>query len=217
MVLRILRTIRPAGAWAPLLAACAVATACSNNNPAVPDAFIAATMGVGPSSPASVCNFATQDQLLDVGTPVAGKPTTVQDGNSQAGASVKVSCSVTTSGGGFDLNLSVIEEGLQGGSVTITSPAGQGAVTAASGGSNITAVFQSTTAGSYRETDCTISFLYNQEVVPDNPPIAAGRIWGHLSCPTAQSSGATLVGADGGSTTAQCDGEADFLFEQCGQ
>ena len=77
-------------------------------------------------------------------------------------------------------------------------------------------VFQSTGSGTYRETDCTISFTYQQEAVPDNPPIAAGRIWGHISCPTAQVAGQTVMLPDGGTQNRQCDAEADFLFEQCG-
>jgi hypothetical protein len=218
MVLRILPPARHAG-WLALVAACVVSSACSNNPPATPDAFIGATVGVGSQSPPSLCNFSgASDQFLDIGVATGGKPTVVQDGNSQTGgAQVHVSCSVTTAANGFDISLNASLGGPQGGSLTITSPSGQGAVTA-SGGSGITASFQSGNQGLYRETDCTISFTYDGTPVPDSPPIAAGRIWGHISCPAAQSAnGQTVTGPDGGSQPVQCDAEADFLFEQCGQ
>ena len=67
MVLRILRLTRHAG-WLALLGACATVSACSNNPPPVPQAFIAATVGVGPMSNSRVCNFATLQQWLEVGT-----------------------------------------------------------------------------------------------------------------------------------------------------
>jgi hypothetical protein len=218
MILGLLRPVRVGAGWAALLGACAVATACSSNTPAAPDAFIAATMGPGTDSPNSICNLGSTQQWLDVGVPTTGTnlPKTVKDGDSQNGSPVSVNCSVTTSGGGFDISLNIIMEGTGGGSLTITSPAGQGAVTD-SGGSGISVQFQSATNGAFNETDCTLTYTYNGETVPDNPPIAAGRIWGHIECPKAISSGTTVTGPDGGLTARQCDGKADFLFEQCGQ
>ncbi|MGH7294868.1 MAG: hypothetical protein ACRELB_08045 [Polyangiaceae bacterium] len=217
MILGILRRVRVAGTWAPLLAASAFAAACSNNAPAASDAFILATVGEGSASPNSICQLGSTQSWLTVGGLRGGsKPTVVNDGDSQGGAPVHVNCTVSTVGDGFDVSLSVIEEGTTGGSVVITSPSGQGAVTA-SGGTGISASFVSNKNGAFRETDCTITYKYDGADVPDQPPIAAGRIWAHLSCPSAQESGTTLTGPDGGPTTRQCDGEADFLFEQCGQ
>lgn len=213
MVLRILSFARHAG-WLALAGACALASACNNNNPAPADAFVNALVGGG-GNPA--CNLKVRQNYVSIGTPTGGKPTTVNDGDSQSGSStVHVSCSVTTSGNGFDVTLNATLEGQQGGSLTITSPSGQGAVTA-SGGSGITGVFQSPVDGVYRQKDCTIDFSYNGSPVPDSPPIAAGRIWGHISCPNATLNGQTTTGADGGPADVTCDAEADFLFEQCGQ
>jgi hypothetical protein len=211
MVLRILRLARHAG-WVALLAACATVSACSNNPAARPDAFVAAIVGPGSNGPA--CNLGTFQQWLDLGTNTPDKPTTQQDGSNQAGSSVSVSCTVATSGNGFDIDLNATQEGLSGGSLTISSPSGTGAVTQ-SGGSGITGVFQSGQYGTYRETDCTISFSYNSGMVPDQPPIAGGRIWAHISCPTATQSGKTTNAPDGGTESVTCDAEADFLFEQC--
>lgn len=214
MVLRMLRLARHAG-WAALGVASVAASACSSNSTPVAAAFVAATVGVGPESNSTVCNLGTVQPWLDVGTAVGGNgtPDTQNDGSSESGGKVSVTCTVSTSGNGFDIDLVVSQGGLNGGSVTITSPPGMGAVTQA-GGTGITGVFESETQGKYRETDCTISFTYMGEPV-NQTPIAAGRIWGHLSCPTAQVSGQT-VQIDGGSQDVQCDAEADFLFEQCG-
>jgi hypothetical protein len=209
MVLRILST------WAPLLAASSVAVACSSTKPAAPDAFIEASMGPGPTDPNSVCGLGSQKPWLDIGVATGDNPTRVTDGNQQAGSTVHISCTVATSGSGFDINLNATQEGLQGGSLTITSPGGQGAVTT-SGGSGITAVFESGQNGTFRSTSCTISYQYQAGTVPDNPPIAAGRIWAHISCPDSEVSGQTVTAPDGGTQNRTCDGEADILFEQCG-
>jgi hypothetical protein len=214
ILLRILRRGRPAWAWGPLLAASAFAVACSGPKPAAPDAFVAATVGVGPESPNSVCQLGSVAQWLDIGTEVGTEPTHVVDGDSQSGSAVHVTCTVATSGAGFDINLNATLEGLQGGSLTITSPSGQGAVTS-SGATGITAVFQSGQNGTFHASDCTITYTYAGDPIQQQyaPFVAAGRIWG----PDAQSSGGqTVTTDDGGTGPRQCDGEADFLFEQCG-
>lgn len=209
MVLRILST------WAPLLAASSVAVACSSTKPAAPDAFVQATVGPGNGDSSSVCQLGTVDQFLNIGTATGDNPTRVTDGNQQAGSTVHISCTIATSGGGFDINLNATQEGLSGGSLTITSPSGQGAVTT-SGGTGITAVFESGQDGTFRGTNCTLSFSYQGGTVPDQPPIAAGRIWGHISCPDSEVAGQTVPAPDGGTENRTCDGEADILFEQCG-
>jgi hypothetical protein len=219
MVLRILRLARPAGAFIALATACTVASACSNNPPAVADAYMAATVGVSAQDPNTLCALGSVEPWVNIGVNTSGKPTTVQDGSSQSGYAVHVTCTVATSGNGFDISLNAELAGISGGSITITSPQGQGAVTA-SGGSNISAVFQSGQDGTFsQQGGCSITFQYNGATVPDNPPIAAGRIWGHISCPTALDTEQTVPSADGGSGSQprQCDAEADFLFEQCGQ
>jgi hypothetical protein len=180
------------------------------------DAFVTTVVGPGSASPVTVCNLTSADAILDIGQPVAGKPLTVSDGDSSGGSQVHVTCSVRAVGAGFDIALSATLEGVNGANLTITSPTGAGAVTA-NGGSGITGVFQSTNLGTYRQNDCTITFTYNGETVPDSPPIAAGRIWGHISCPAAQDGARQVMEPDGGSTNVQCDAEADFLFEQCSE
>ncbi len=180
------------------------------------DGFVQATMGPGPSSPPSTCQLGTTQSWLTVGSPAPGKPNVVANGGQQNGDPVQVICSVVPVNAGFDVSLQMTTEGSQGSSLTITSPPGLGAVTLAAGGQGITAKWQSATFSSAVETDCTIVFTYEGQPVPNTPTIAAGRVWGHLSCPQAVFN-ETVMDADGGTTALHCDGEADFLFEQCAQ
>jgi hypothetical protein len=206
------RALRFAG-WPALLASSAL-VACSSK-PQAPDAFVFATVNQS-SIDHSACNVSSQQTALSIGTATGTDPTRVSDGEQQNGAAtVHVTCSVTPSGGGFDIKLVVEQEGLNGGSLTITSPPGKGAVSQ-QGGMGVTGVFQSDANGSYSETDCTIAYTYGYPPapVPVDTPISAGRIWGHLSCPKANLAGVGTL-PDGGSQF--CDAEADFIFENCGQ
>jgi hypothetical protein len=219
MIVRILRPARHAG-WVALLAACAVSSACSSNSSPVPETFVAAQ--VGPQGNGQICNLGTTEQWLDVGVPPTNcstcVPATQKNGSTlMNGNAVAVACTVAPSGNGFDIQLSATEDGSNGGSLVISSPSGQGAVTS-TGGSGISGSFESGGFGRYSASDCTIAFTFEGETVPNMPPIAAGRIWGHISCPHAQQTGKTVSNPDGGApVTVQCDAEADFLFQECGQ
>jgi hypothetical protein len=217
-LLRLLRSLRFARhlGWAGLLVACAASVACSSTQNPPPDGFIAATVGGGPA-----CPFASPvSDWLDVGTPTADKPTTVADQGSTGNGTASVQCTVHPSGGGFDINLSISNSAsMGGGNVLISSPAGAGAVTT-SGGSGITASFYSAVdLGPYSSSSCTITYTYNDMPVPTSigPPIAAGRIWGHIDCPDVMDSSQNMSGNDGGIEVATCGATADFLFEQCSQ
>jgi hypothetical protein len=204
--------------WALLVATAGVA-ACSNTPNPPPDTFVNAAIGGG-----TMCStFPSLKTSLQIGTAISGHPNTVQDGGSDRNANVNVSCTVHPQGSGFDIELTAIENGPQGGSLTISSPQGQGIVTTMTS-SGISASFVSQ-GGVYREqagtsdtTGCTITYLYDSggsvggvagdEKVPTDPPIAAGRIWGHIKCPKAEYQSQPGV---------FCDAEADFTFEQCNQ
>jgi hypothetical protein len=123
---------------------------------------------------------------------------------------------VRPSGSGFDIVLYAVLSGTSGGTVAITSPPSEGAVTT-SGGVGISASFLETDMGTFTSTDCTITFTYMGEPVPVSPPVAAGRIWGHLECPDALEANHLGTGPDGGATVVTCPVSADFLFEQCAQ
>ena len=172
--------------------------------PPPPDAFVQATVGPGTQNPAACPLGGSPTAWLDLGTPIASKPTTVQNGSSTVGGTANVACTVHASVSGFDVSLDASVPGAQGGSISITSPAGQGAVTTG-GGTGLTATFTSAQHGAYTANGCTLSFMYQGAQVPVTPEVAAGRIWGHVSCPHAQMG------------SSSCDAEADFLFEQCTQ
>lgn len=169
------------------------------SEPTTPDGFVSATVGTGTQSP--LCPVGSTMPWMTVGEATTGKPATVLSGND----GVTMTCSVRASGNGYDVSASVTATGSQGGSFTLVSPPGTGAVTV-SGGQGIQASFGSAAAAAtYQGNDCVVSFTYLGGPIPDSPSVFPGRIWGHLSCPTAQAA----------PSTTSCDAEADFLFETC--
>ncbi|HEY8041197.1 MAG TPA: hypothetical protein VIF15_15430 [Polyangiaceae bacterium] len=166
-----------------------------------PDAFVSSSVGAGGPRTPTPCPLGAGTPWLAIGEATATRPVTVK-----SDAALSIVCSVRPVGDGFDVNLYATRQGPQGVSLTITSVTGAGAVTAA-GGSSITASFSSDTGGSYSQSDCTLSYTYEGQPLSVSPAIAAGRVWGHLSCPAAARSGDSSL----------CDGEADVLFEQCAQ
>lgn len=204
--------------WAMLLAAAGVA-ACSNTPNPPPDTFVNAAVGGG----AMCSSFPSAQRWVQIGTATGGHPNTVQDGGQDRNATVNVDCTVHPQGSGFDIQLTAIEQGPMGGSLTITSPGGQGTVTTMTS-TGVSASFIGQGGIAYREdassTDkgCTITYQYDPDgtvggiggdvPVPVSPPIAAGRIWGHIHCP------ATVASSQPGTV---CAADADFIFEQCGQ
>ncbi len=206
MIVRILRYVA-----APAMVAVAGSVGgCNSPEPPV-DTYVSAF--VQPSGMSHTCLWSSQTQWLAIGTGTGMMPTKVANGNSQGNGRVSAACTVHQDGSGFDIQLNASLSGE--GSVTIVSNAA-GAVTAASGAKNVTATFQSAAMGTFSATDCTITYTYNGAKVPANPPVESGQIWAHLSCPDLQSTDVVMMGADGGATSATCDGEADFLFEFCG-
>jgi hypothetical protein len=196
--------------WPALLAA--GATFGCTSPPAVADAFVASYI-----EPVSLmggyCPYASRQDWIDVGSPTGTQPTTVADGASQANGNVSVACMVHPDGSGFDLQLNATLSG--SGSMTILSKT---PVTAAAGGKEVIGTFQAGDKGRYASNNCTISYQYNNGRVPNPTPIAAGRIWAHVSCVDAQrTDGAMITLPDGGTMPQTCDTEADFVFENCSQ
>jgi hypothetical protein len=212
MTVRILRHV----AW-PAILACIAAPACSSAPPAA-RVYITATLGAGssPGDGAAACQYSTQQQFVIIGTPTAPHPTTVTDGNTQAGAPVHVNCSVSPTGGGFHVTASATVEGLNGGTLTINGNVD------AQGGTGLSANFNNTQDGTFNASGsvgggCTVTYT-GLEPQPQMPAVAAGRIWGKLSCPFASKSDQLVDNPDGSTQKIPrtCDAEADFLFENCG-
>ncbi len=189
----------------PMLFACVSAVACSKT-PAPVTAFISADLeGSGALCPQS------GSTVLLVGDMTAGNlPSTWTDGQS----GVSLSCRVSPSGDGFDLQMDAKQPG--NGQLTIS-----GHVTTADNGGKVTAQFAGGGA-TYISTDCAVTYVYLGSAIAQNQRAVAGSFFGHISCPdamNAQSSiaGQQVLGPDGGVTNAICDGEADVLFQNCDQ
>jgi hypothetical protein len=213
----ILRSLMHAG-W-PALFVCAGAVACSKT-PAVEGAYVAATLG--PASGSNLCPLGPNTPVVSVGTTNIGAPVTsgpietpmtIPDGES----SLSVDCTVAPSGDGFQLQLSAAIPGSSGGNLII-----QGHVDGDTGGT-VSAQFVSQSASvAFNSADCMLTYMYGSQMIPAGQRIAAGQIFAHISCPDAMSEGGSISGQqvtteDGGSATATCDGEADFIFTNCAE
>jgi hypothetical protein len=174
------------------------------------EAFVAATIGSTPAL-TGLCPFARLIDWGDLGMATT-PPTTVSNGQDQSGTPATVRCGVAADGAGFDVEMNASLSGA--GSIRIASNT-PGGVTLASGASGVTGTFQSGKYGRYTSDHCTIAYTFNNAPVPVSPPIAPGRIWGHLSCPDAVTADILVMTPDGGTVNATCDAEADFFFENC--
>jgi hypothetical protein len=170
----------------------------------VSDTYVSATLGPHlDSMNNNLCSNANPQSALKIGM-AAAAPVPVASGDTFQGAAISVSCAVT---GGFMVNLQASKQG--SGTMLIL-----GNVDATSGGSGILAHLVSNGL-SYTESDCTIAYTYLGGPVPTTP-VAAGRIWAHLKCPSMTNGQQRLLG-NGMYVAETCDGEADFLFENCQQ
>lgn len=162
---------------------------------------------MGPANDSSACGYQSDEAFLQIGAATVPEPVTFTSAELQSAAgTLSLSCKVDPSGGGFNVQLSAEIDGRDG----ISSVSVAGMVTT-EGGHNIQGTLTSATGGSFTASNCSISFTYNGNPVPVMPPIAAGRIWGHLDCPEAMAPATPVM--DGGPAT--CDAQADFLFENC--
>jgi hypothetical protein len=178
----------------------------------VPDAFAVASLQPGMGG---ACSFGQQVTLIEAGVATGTHPTTVSNGGSQGGAQVKVACTVHPDNNGYDIDLDVEIAGQ--GAMHVFST-GAGAVTS-SGGTGISAAFSKSVGGAgatFSANDCTLTYTYQMQPISNPMPVAPGRIWGHVSCPDAQSMVDVLL-PDGGTVPQTCDAEADFLFENCSE
>ncbi|MFO0675650.1 MAG: hypothetical protein U0169_03890 [Polyangiaceae bacterium] len=175
-----------------LAAASALAgVACSSSEPVVPQAYVNAQMGPGDNG-ASKCAL-PPGQWLVVGEQYAPK----QDGDSQNGVPVSVTCEVRAEGGAFVVTSQLIlKSGLNAGSVTMI-----GKVTG-NGDQTVKALFTRDDTGTFEQDDCKLSFTRVEKM-----GVAAGRIWGDITCPTASITDQNRT----------CAATAEVKFENCVQ
>ncbi len=176
-----------------VVVAVAGASGCSDPAVVVPRAAIASFVGPGNSAPASGCGQAP-GSWVEIGD--NARP--VSDGDGQNGGAVRVSCAVTPAGDGFTVTASATLSGAGdlSGSITI-----DGHFTATGDQTAIAATFQKGNTGTFRQTDCTVT--YNTPL----QTVAAGRVWGFITCPTAELTGQGRI----------CEAKGEFKFENCGQ
>ena len=194
---------------------------CSNSPPPPPETYINATIGPArDSNNNNLCTYGSAKSALQIGQVAAGSATTGSmgpipqaDGSSQAGAPVNVLCTVA---GGFQVSLTArlgAAGSSAGGGLSVN-----GHIDVDNGGTNVSASLSAPdTGGGFSSSACTVTFRYAGGSVPVSPPIAGGRVWAHLSCPTMTSTDLMVVMIGSTQVTEQCDVEADFLFENCSQ
>jgi len=173
------------------------------------DAFVMATV-----SPAQgqTCPYPPNTQTL-LGQPAMARPATVQDGATlPGGRAATIQCVVKRlTGDEFQVVLGASVRGPMGGSFSVFSQGGGPIFSASDGAQAVVAAFGGQANDDfawYASHPCGLTFTYLGKPVPDYPPIVPGRIWGHVSCPTAEP-------APSGSD--ECDLEVDFLFENCAE
>lgn len=200
----------------PALLAGAAVSACSGGTPPPPDTFVAASLGPGTMASSQVCDFGNRSSVITIGTGAdeAGiLATPLVESNGEG--SVNVQCSVAQSGSGFKIDLQASKASV--GSVQI---AGQ---VDSSGGSSISFTLTDNSGATWAPPSsspdsCTIAYTYNGNAVSTKGgPIANGRIWGHVSCPVLVEAGGQKIIVAGTEMSPECDGETDFLFENCAE
>jgi len=199
----IVQSLRHA-AW-PAVLACATVVACSKKA-ATEEAFVNASLGGTSTCPVANAPVVTAGSMTS-----GSEPMTIPDGE----GSLTVTCSVAPSSGGYSIQLDAKTEGSSGGELTVT-----GTVDPNTGGT-VTAQFVSQTAGIvYTSDSCTLTYTYLGLPIMKGENISSGSIFGHVSCPNAEQpsssiNGTQTTGPDGGIVNTVCDGEADFLFQNC--
>jgi len=178
------------------LVAAALAGGCGSGGSAPPTVYITSTLGSSTAAgQAGKCNINSPDNpFFTIGSPGSPVPT----GGTYIGSTVSVTCSVVADGNAFDVNMEVNFGQLDG--ITIGGKLTN--TTGPQGG--IESAFNAVNTGNYIESDCTVTLAQG---TPGNPPIAAGRIEGTVTCPTIANAGANAV----------CASSATFIFENCDQ
>jgi hypothetical protein len=114
---------------------------------------------------------------------------------------VALVCVVAPNGtNSFQVNVAVHEGQLYG--VTLG-----GTITNTAGPQKIEGSFNQLNVGEYTQDDCM--FTLNPTSTQDDPAIAAGRIWGSISCPTITDSN--------NSPPNVCDAQGTIILQNCSQ
>jgi hypothetical protein len=190
-----------AGLFIPVLAA-----GCSEDEKATPQAIFDGRLELSPSDLGDLKNCGESGGLFTIGEfgnpalEIPSKP--VKDGDSTQQGGAGVGCSVKPAGEGeFEVSGFLNLTGATGGAFNLRNSrvktdgatSGVSATFSKRGGAGI----------AYNQTDggCSIRFTTNFQGV------AAGRIWGEITCPKVTNDGAGVA----------CQAVAQFRFENCDQ
>ena len=151
------------------------------------------------NNPSNVCGAV--NDVIQIGDPEQVQ--TVSNGGTYKNVPVTVNCSVSPNSTGYSVTASA-DYGNQG-SLTISGQINVTAGSAPGPQQNITGAFNDHVANgliaSMNSNSCTITFTKN-----GNMGIAPTRIWGVIDCPQDTAANGTV-----------CDGNAEFLFQNCAQ
>lgn len=188
--------------------AMAASTACSDPEPAIPQVAFESTVTAGQNPSVGCPLTGTWFNVGSFGNLAAAaaegrepredeKPKPSPNGTTEQQGQVEVSCSVTAAGDGFNVTAFTKLSGPNGGAFTVSGvfkPSGDQA--------NISASFsRAGQSGAYKQNGCTVRY------VGPNQGVAAGRVWGEITCPKVEEPGAQRV----------CEAKAQFRFENCAQ
>jgi hypothetical protein len=180
-----------------------LAAGCSDPEPAIPqvifDGQLQLTAGGDPNRGCKeVGTLFTVGDFGNVFTDPKTPSRPVQDGAQEQQGSVSISCSVTPAGADeFNVNATVRLTGATGGLFTVKGKFKTGGEQTGEG------IFAKQSLSSYTQRDgkCVVKYT------TPNQGVAAGRIWGEITCPNAE-----LANGD-----SSCQGYAQFRFENCAQ
>jgi hypothetical protein len=186
-----------------------LAPGCGSSAPQ-PAVALVWTVSQGPNG-AGTCG-AVFDTFSIGNIPSSGTIVTASNGgtygapDSGAAVPVTVQCTVAPDSGGFSVQAFVQYGAL--GTLTINGQINASGNTKPGTQTNVTGQFSDgigLAGASMTDADCTVTFTDNA-----NMGIAATRIWGTIDCPHE-------TATNGNSAAVNCDGHAQFLFENCGQ
>ncbi len=175
-------------------------------------AFAIVTMGPSAAFPGQCTSYPSDTTVVEVGQPGTASSQPVRVTSGTTAPALQISCSVHPQGSSYAVNLQISQgTNLSGsGSMSLTVV---GVVDPTAGATmDVLGEVSTNNSGEYTSRTCSVTFSTpGAGTSSPSPPIAAGRIWAHLSCPDAQN---TALPPGTGPDT--CDAEADFIFENCG-
>ncbi len=172
--------------------------ACSSDDSSSPSKVaISSSLAAGSDQNTANCNLANAN-WPQIGDPQNG---TYANGDSFDGTTLSVTCTVKPSGDGtaFNVDATASIGGLSSFHVF-------GTLTTSGDQKGLQAEWSEHNTGKFAsDAPCTTTYPSILHF-PDNPPVAAGRVWATIDCPSARFDG-----------NRACHGNATFRFENCTQ